>query len=77
MLYSMSDKERYCQRLYRKLKMNHSHVRSMIHNFERRCLIKRIPERNIQYIVLTERGLNLAESALQLKCVLKETGIDE
>ena len=75
-LYSVSDKERYCQRLYRRLKMNHSHVRKMIHHLERCCLIERVPERRIQYIVLTGKGMALAESALRMKSAMKEAGID-
>lgn len=76
MLYNMSDKERYCQRLYRKLRMNSSHVRAMIHHLESLCLIRRVPEKKIRYIVLTKRGLALAELALRMKFALKEVGID-
>ena len=75
MLYNMNDKERYCQRLYRKLKMNSSHVRTMIHHLEKRSLIKRIPDKKIRRIVLTKKGLSLAELALRMKSVLKEVGI--
>ena len=77
MLYNMPDRERYCQRLYRKLRMNSSHVRTMIHHLERFCLIERIPEKRIRYITLTEKGIALAELALRMKSVLKEAGIDE
>jgi Mn-dependent DtxR family transcriptional regulator len=76
MLHNMPDRERYCQRLYRKLNMNSSHVRTMIHHLERRCLIKGVPNQRIRYIRLTERGSALAELALRMKCVLKEVGVD-
>ncbi len=76
MLHNMPDRERYCQRLYRKLKMNSSHVRTMIHHLERLCLIERVPDQRIRYIRLTERGLALAELALRMKLVLREAGVD-
>ncbi len=72
----MPDRERYCQKLYRRLKMNSSHVRTMIHHLERLCLIKRVPDQRIRYIRLTERGLALAELALRMKLVLREAGVD-
>ncbi len=76
MLHSMSEGERYCQRLYRKLKMNSSHVRTMIHHLERLRLIKRVPEKKIRHIMLTKKGLVLAELALRMKFVLKEVGVN-
>lgn len=75
-LHNMPDREKYCQKLYRKLDMNSSHVRTMIHHLERLCLIKRVPIRNTRHITLTEKGSALAELALRMKCVLKEVGVD-
>jgi len=75
-LHSMSDGERYCQRLYRKLKMNSGHVRTMINHLERLRLIKRVPEKKIRRITLTKKGLVLAELALRMKFVLKEVGVN-
>ena len=77
MLHNMPERERYYQRLYRKLGMNSSHVRTMIYRLEERCLIKRIPQKKIRYIMLTESGSALAELALRMKSVLKEAGADE
>lgn len=75
-LYNMPDNERYCQRLYRKLKMNSSHVRTMIHHLEKHSLIKRVPDRKIRYITLTEKGNMLAELMLRIKTVLNQENHD-
>lgn len=77
MLHNMPDNERYCQRLYRRLKMNPSHVRTMVQRLEGLRLIQRVPEQKIRYIRLTESGSDLAELAMRMKSVLKEAGIHE
>ena len=73
MLHNMPDRERYYQKLYRRLKMNSGHARTMIHHLERCCLIERVPEKKIRYITLTERGQMLAKLAMRMKFLLKDS----
>lgn len=76
-LHNMPHKERYCQKLYRKLRMNSSHVRTMIQNLEKLGLINRVSDSKIRHIALTEKGIAIAELAIRMKSVLKEAGVDE
>jgi Mn-dependent DtxR family transcriptional regulator len=72
LLYSMTDGERYCQRVYRRMSISSGHIRTMIEHLERLCLVERSPPRKIRYIRLTARGKELAELAVRMKSALGE-----
>ena len=66
-LYKLQDNQRYCQKVYREITTSSSHVRNILKCMEKEDFIRRESKGRIKYIVMTEKGKEIAKNILKLK----------
>ena len=70
-IYNTSEQQCYCGKLHQKIGVTNRHLRNLIVDLEDMGLIARIGNRKIKYIMLTEKGSELAEHFMKIIPKLK------
>jgi len=65
-----NEKNRYCERLNRKIKGSRSYIREVVKKLVKNNLIKIKPTRKIKWLELTDKGSRVTESIIQMRSEL-------
>lgn len=64
------DHKRYSQKLHRELSMSINHLRAILKQMEEANIIEITPSKKIKWIVLTDKGKELAQAIQSIKSSL-------
>jgi len=64
------DKERYCERLNRRVKASLTQVREIVRLLAQHDLIAIMPANKIKYLLLTDRGISVSGLLFEIRSVL-------
>jgi len=76
-IYRTEDRNRYCEKLNRRIKASLTHIREIVRLLAKHSLIQIKPNHKIKRLALTERGKRVAALLQEIKLELDKTMYNE